>query len=135
MIDTRLDTVIDGYVTALLWTTSCMGTAEHDNCYGENCDTSLLDLNYGMDDLDAATRAVITADVEDFVTSALEDRPDAFEGMDAAQVGHDFALTRNGHGAGFWDRGLGERGDWLSDLCRPYGESDLYIGDDGQIYC
>src|ERR1700723_1133113 len=25
-----------------------------------------------------------------------------------ARAGHDFWLTRNGHGAGFWDRGLGE---------------------------
>lgn len=48
---------------------------------------------------------------------------------------HDFALTRNGHGAGFWD------GDWpepmasaLSDAARAAGESGLYTGDDGAIY-
>ena len=33
------------------------------------------------------------------------------------RAGHDFWLTRNGHGAGFWDRGLGEVGDALSEAC------------------
>ena len=39
----------------------------------------------------------------------------------AVLAGHDFALTRNGHGTGFWDRGLGEMGDMLSNECKPYG--------------
>ena len=30
------------------------------------------------------------------------------------QVGHDFWLTSQGHGAGFWDRGLEELGDTLT---------------------
>lgn len=52
-----------------------------------------------------------------------------------AQAGHDFWLTRCGHGAGFWD------GDWpepyasqLSDAARAAGNVDLYVGDDGRIY-
>lgn len=36
---------------------------------------------------------------------------------DLAQAGRDFWLTRQGHGAGFWDRGLGEAGEALSALC------------------
>jgi hypothetical protein len=53
------------------------------------------------------------------------------------QAGHDFWLTRNGHGAGFWDRealkedGLGDK---LSEAARTCGESNLYTGDDGGIY-
>ena len=42
-------------------------------------------------------------------------------------AGHDFALTRNGHGTGFWDRGLGEMGDMLSEECKPYGEHRVII--------
>ena len=42
-------------------------------------------------------------------------------GIDAGQVGHDFWLTRNGHGAGFWDRGLGEIGDRLTKAAEVYG--------------
>ena len=41
--------------------------------------------------------------------------------------GHDFALTRNRHGAGFWDRGLGEIGDMLTDECKPYGAHTLIL--------
>jgi hypothetical protein len=55
------------------------------------------------------------------------------EGM----AGHDFWLTRNGHGAGFWDRtplDKGGLGDALSKVAKGFGESDLYWGDDGGIY-
>ena len=45
----------------------------------------------------------------------------------AELAGHDFALTRNGHGTGFWDRGLGEMGDMLSEECKPYGEHRVII--------
>jgi hypothetical protein len=46
--------------------------------------------------------------------------------LDPGQVGHDFALTRNRHGAGFWDRGYGKLGDVLTDRSHTYGEIDLY---------
>ena len=45
----------------------------------------------------------------------------------AELAGHDFALTRNGHGTGFWDRGLGEMGDMLTEECKPYGEHRVII--------
>ena len=46
-------------------------------------------------------------------------------GWEAA--GHDFALTRNGHGAGFWDRGYGDVGTFLSDAARTFGESTAWV--------
>ncbi len=53
-----------------------------------------------------------------------------------AGVAHDFWLTRNGHGAGFWDRAEWdqEKRDQLTALAQAAGERDLYIGDDGYIY-
>ena len=50
------------------------------------------------------------------------------------QHGHDFWLTRNGHGAGFWDRGYGVTGKVLTDIADKYGMTDLYLGDDGKLY-
>jgi hypothetical protein len=47
--------------------------------------------------------------------------------------GVDLWLTRNHHGAGFWDRGLGALGKRLTDAAR-LGETDSYVGDDGLIY-
>lgn len=52
-----------------------------------------------------------------------------------AQNGHDFWLTRNRHGAGFWDRGYPEAIDrQLTDAAHAYGECVGYVGDDGRVY-
>jgi len=42
-----------------------------------------------------------------------------------ASAGHDYWLTRNGHGAGYWDRNLGKVGDELTKVsqykeCRAF---------------
>lgn len=50
------------------------------------------------------------------------------------QAGCDFALTRNLHGVGFWDRDLGDIGDKLTDYAHVEGSVYFYIGDDGMIY-
>ena len=44
---------------------------------------------------------------------------------DDKQAGHDFHLTRNGHGAGFWDGDYPEHGDKLTEACEPYGTFEL----------
>lgn len=53
------------------------------------------------------------------------------------QIGHDFILTANGHGAGFWDRDHRPRNkaalDALTEICKPYGEIDAYVSDAGEI--
>jgi hypothetical protein len=54
--------------------------------------------------------------------------------LDEEQVGHNFWLTRNRHGAGFWDLGLGALGDRLTKAAHVYGECDVYLGDDGKLY-
>jgi len=56
------------------------------------------------------------------------------DGMDAAHQGHDFWLTRNGHGAGYWDGDYPTTGDELTEAAEAFGESNLYIGDDRQIH-
>lgn len=43
-------------------------------------------------------------------------------GMSPEAAAHDFILTRNGHGAGFWDRGYGDAGRRLTDAVKTYGE-------------
>lgn len=43
-----------------------------------------------------------------------------------SQNGHDFWLTRNRHGAGFWDRGYpDEVGDALTEAAHAFGEAYL----------
>jgi hypothetical protein len=53
---------------------------------------------------------------------------------DDSQNAHDFWLTRNRHGAGFWERGYGKAGDDITNTCHKYGEVYVYLGDDGKIH-
>lgn len=55
---------------------------------------------------------------------------------DEELAGHDFWLTRNGHGAGFWDRSELDKPTQgrLTKAAHAFGNSDLYVGDDGRIY-
>lgn len=69
-------------------------------------------------------------DLQNFVDLVNQEIPDLE--MDAEQFAHDFWLTRNGHGAGFWDRGLGDLGDKLTKLAKTFGECDLYLHDSTQ---
>ena len=52
-------------------------------------------------------------------------------GLSGNQVGHDLWLTQNGHGTGFWDRGLGELGDELTKAAKAEGSAYLYVDDEG----
>jgi hypothetical protein len=45
---------------------------------------------------------------------------------EASEAGHDFWLTRNGHGAGFWDRGR-KHGDELTKAAKIWGGVDVYF--------
>lgn len=95
--------------------------------------------NVNLDDyeLSEEARDMLDADIEEFVTDNINLIRRAME-VDSvynfAQVGHDYWLTRNGHGAGFWDRGLGKVGRELTEACKPYGSSELYLADDLKVY-
>tara|TARA_R110000803_G_scaffold88485_1_gene155459 strand:- start:82 stop:390 length:309 start_codon:yes stop_codon:yes gene_type:complete len=101
-----------------------------------------LDLHYSTDDLSPDALVAITRDCTAFVTDnadtlalyaeLIDFNPSEFAAYDLA--GHDFLLTRNGHGAGFWDRGLPSAiADPLTDAAAAYGETDEYA-DGGLIY-
>jgi hypothetical protein len=56
----------------------------------------------------------------------------AVTGMSASQLGYDLWLTRNGHGAGFWDRGYGDPGKRLTDAANALGECNVWIDEQGK---
>lgn len=48
--------------------------------------------------------------------------------LSPSDIGHNFILTRNWHGTGFWDRGLGEIGESLTYWAKTFGSLEsLYI--------
>ena len=58
------------------------------------------------------------------------------EGSAWNAAAHDFILTRNGHGTGFWNTGRWRK-PWatkLTTLAESFGELRCYVGDDGAIY-
>lgn len=114
--------IVGAYIACALWSST-----------GE--DSEPLDAVHSADDLAPDALASMAADVADFVGAVLSSRnPADLDDIDPEQIGHDFWLTRNGHGAGFWDRGNGAQGDRLAELARIHGSSDVYVGDDGALY-
>lgn len=118
-----IKTMIDAYLECALWT----GTDESTPSGGYP-----LDDNYTTDNIAAESRDRARVDCERFMSKA--DDLEYWNQIDDADLGHNFWLTRNGHGTGFWDRDLGELGDKLTDLSKSFGETDIYIGDDGALY-
>jgi len=123
-----LETFIRAYVECALWSS----TDNSDETGGEP-----LDKNYTADDIAPEARATMEADCASFYNDPANQ--EALALWDDSQAGHDFWLTRNGHGAGFWDRFTGgeeeKAGEHLTKASKPYGSCDLYVGDDGRIYC
>lgn len=99
-----------------------------------------LDENYCSDDIEDRTMRDMRADCLSFVLDNYDDietNDRVCEWSAQAQAGHDFWLTRNGHGVGFWESGRGwsdEVGERLDKAAKAFGVVDLYVGDDGKIY-
>jgi hypothetical protein len=115
---------VRAYIEAALWSTTDNTTEQG----GEP-----LDKNYDMSCLSDECMEKCITDCWKFETENLIALSKA--GTDE-QNGHDFWLTRNYHGCGFWDRDYDkEIGKALTDSAHEYGEVDLYVGDDEMIHC
>jgi len=117
-----LDPFVSAYLEAALW-------SSNDNSDPETGGEP-LDQNFGIEDIAPESIEKAKADCAAFRQQA----GDLLNEIDDEQAGHDFWLTRCGHGAGFWDRGLGDVGEKLSDIARAFGNCDAIVGDDGNVY-
>jgi len=127
-----MDDFLRGYVECALWSTNDESTPSGG---------VPLDSKYGIEDIDPRTLERMRADCERFQEENAEslalycERVTVTDGSSAeSYAGHDFWLTRNHHGAGFWDRGVGPVGDALTASTDAWGECYLYVGDDGKIH-
>lgn len=104
-----------------------------------------LDKNYSMTDISEELREQSRQDCFKFLFSCpdegLQEVIDGWPTHLYNRAGHDFWLTRNWHGAGFWDgdwdfteRGGEDLGDRLTDWVKQFPQVDLYVGDNFQIY-
>lgn len=113
-----VDTFTRSYIECALWSS----TDDND---------SPLDSRFTWADLSNETLAGMVADCAKFQADNAAD----LQGESISHAGHDFWLTRNGHGAGFWDGDYDdEKGKRLTDASHAFGERNLYVGDDGKLY-
>ncbi len=127
-----LDLFTQAYIECALWSS----TDESNEDGGEP-----LEDNYYPTDIEPETMrriqedcAAFQADNRELLDKAGKLYSHSGQWTHDEQAGHDFWLTRNRHGAGFWDRGLGEVGAALTQKAHEYGEFNLIVGDDGRIY-
>lgn len=113
---TTLQEFIEAFSACALWTS--MGDNEEP-----------LDRDFNTGDFSESLNAAIQRECSEFFEAQYERIQD-----DVSRAGHDFFLTRNECGAGFWDGDWPINGDELTKASKAFGEFDLYVGDDGQIY-
>ena len=94
-----------------------------------------LDDRYTPAHFTEQTAAGLRAECDRFVQANLVDLTavSGVKGYSWELAGHDFALSRNGHGAGYFDRDLGEAGARLQAASEAFGRAEAYVGDDGLI--
>lgn len=126
----ELDAFTLAYIVAALWSST-------------DDDDVPMDEKYDIEDIAPETLRTMAEECKDFQSSNASLLEEAYsiphygsrgEYSGPDRAGHDFWLTRNHHGAGFWDRGLGDVGRKLTDAAHVYGSVDLCVGDDGKIY-
>lgn len=119
----HLDAFVRGYLTCALST----GTDESSDCGGDP-----LDMHYDISDF--APEAVAKA-VEECAEFRAANEHLLDRAGDDDQNGIDLWFSRNGHGAGYFDRDFSEGiGDLLQEAASACGERHVTIGDDGKLY-
>jgi hypothetical protein len=123
----KKEEIIKGYVTCMLWSSLDTSGPEQGN-------DDHLDMNYTISDLSEDARKCVKEDVEHFIqlTQHLFDKSE--HEYDDEQIGHNFWLTRNYHGAGFWDGRCPDIGDELTTICHKFfPELHPYVSDSRQV--
>lgn len=121
-----MDKFTAAYIECALWSTN----DESDESGGD----PLIE-NYGLDDIDADTLEDMVADCRQFQGENADDIATYTGELTPEEMaGHAFWLTRNGHGAGFWDGNWPDAGERLTEASKAFGEVYLYVYEDGRIY-
>ena len=139
----ELDDFTGQYLVTALWSSmvglpvlsddlvdGCMDVPEDHPLHGISEDDN-FDKDFDSDDF---TKEAVYAAIAD-CTKFQEENADDLSDEDSEQAGHDFWLTRNGHGAGFWDGDYEEaKGKRLSDACDAYGELNIWVDEKGSLH-
>lgn len=122
----NIDTILRHYLVCALWSSTYAADGNQD---GNDC--TPVDEDFDVDDVHPDDVKEQRGIIADFVAANAADLSDGAQSDE--QIGHDFWLTRNGHGAGFWDRGLGDVGNRLTAACKPYGSAYVLAEKDNPV--
>ncbi len=126
----KLRPFVLAYIACALWSSSV--------CNESGIELYPIDTYFGLGDIHEDCLAQMIEDCEAFQELEAERLNFIYHGTigyDEAKAGHDFWLSRNGHGAGFFDRGLGIQGQKLQESARIYGSVNLDVDDDSKVRC
>ena len=119
----ELDRFTSSYLESALWSST------------DDEGTPLDDAKYADIELSPELIALFNTDCANFRADNAALLEQASEYQSEGHQAHDFWLTRNGHGAGFWDGNYPkELGEALTKASKAFDTCDLYIGDDGKMY-
>ena len=130
----ELDYFIRGYLEALIWTgfdEADMHLEEHDDVGGFTLHSMIYTSIECKNFLDRTYGLIISASTQG--EYAAQSGYGSYSHKLFSLAGHDFLLTRNGHGAGFWDRNIGDTGETLTEIAKTFGPVMAYIGDGNRI--
>lgn len=121
---------INSYIESAIWSSSCWERMSGNN-------PTPFDMVEDCEGISDAAQAIMESELRDFTSKAeliiFESKDWESMGIELpsdSQIAHDFWLTRNGHGAGFWCRGTEELGERLTELSQEYEERHLYLNDE-----
>lgn len=130
--DEELLEILKGYLEAALWTEEEQLTAEYESMFDYSEDIDLGSLS--VDDLDDNSKIQAYIDIKKFIDLAGEQAiSEALDDNGTFQLGMDIWLTRNGHGAGFFDHSY-QFENQLTNSGKQLKGVDLYLGDDLKLY-
>lgn len=125
---------VTGYMDAAEWTQSDDSHPDYDPEVGDGPYLEDTDAEWSVSACERIARdcvAFYEAHSERFDTLTSPPRECTVD----EYAGHNFWLTRNGHGCGFWDgRHEEPHGTILSEAARGWGEVWTAVGDDRLIY-
>ena len=147
-----INEILKGYIDCALWTEEERLKQENET-YSEDEDEDYNDMseidkivnvqlkldsksfdNFTSEDIDVNSKIEAYNDIKKFIQSSGDNAiEEAISENGLDRLGMDIWLTRNRHGAGFFDRGYKNQ-NILEKSALDLGEKYLVIGDDGLLY-
>jgi len=111
----NVNEILNSYLETAFWT-------------DEDIQPELKEKSFSDVDINSINQA--KEDIKTFLQQAKKEATDELEKYDSSSIGHNFWLSRNGHGAGFFD----DYSDKLQEIAEKMETIHIYVGDDGKVY-